>query len=63
MPDKVTSTSNTDLLLKHLKDGSLASRLVKAHRNHSPVDSPDSLRAILRERLEQAKREIDGSKA
>lgn len=63
MPDTVKSTSNTDLLLKHLKDGSLASRLVEAHRNRSPADSPDSMRAVLRERLEQARREIDGTKA
>ena len=60
MPDEADPIDNVDRLLKHLKDDSLAARLVRAHRAPQPGDPAASMKAILAERLEQVKETLDG---
>jgi len=52
-------THNTDRLLKRLNEGSFAYRLVQAHRDRGTTDQVESVRAVLRERLEQVRRSLD----
>ncbi len=61
MPDEADPIDNVDRLLKHLKDDSLAAQLVRAHRAPQPGDPAASMKAILAERLEQAKETLDGA--
>lgn len=63
MTEKAESMNNSDRLLKHLMEGSLAYRLVQTHRNHGSNDPAKSIKAVLQERLEQVRRNIDHSKA
>ena len=63
MPEKAEPKNNTDRLLTHLKDGSLAYLLVQAHRTRDIADPAESIKAVLRERLEQVRRSIDDPEA
>lgn len=63
MSDKAEPKNNSDRLLKHLKDGSLAARLVEAYRIRDAADPSESMKAVLRERLEQTREKIDGAEA
>lgn len=59
-PDETTHQANTERLLKHLKENSLASRLVHAQRAPKPAES---MMAVLRERLEQVRENLDRTEA
>lgn len=63
MVDEPDPPSNVDRLLEHLKDESLAARLVRAHGAAEAASPTDSMKAILTERLEQVREEIDGGTA
>ncbi len=63
MPEKAEPKSNYDRLLTHLEDGSLAYQLVQAHCDHDTTDPTESMMTVLRERLGQARRSIDGPEA
>ncbi len=63
MPDDTKSLDNLDRLLKHLKDGSLAARLVQAHRTPDTDDPAESMKAVLKERLEQVRNDLAGTEA
>jgi hypothetical protein len=63
MPDEVKPQNNYDRLLKHLKEGSLAARLVQAHRTPAAGGSAETMKTVLRERLEQVREKIDNTKA
>jgi hypothetical protein len=62
MPEKTEPMNNSDRLLKHLIEGSLAYRLVETHRDRDSTDPVKSIKAILQERLEQARRNIEHPK-
>ncbi len=53
---------NVARLLKHLKDGSLAVRLVGAHRNPGAGSPVTSAKAVLTARLEQVRESLDNPK-
>jgi len=59
MSDEAKPQNNYDRLLKHLKDGSLAARLVRAHRAPEAGGPAEAMKAVLRERLAQMREEID----
>lgn len=63
MPEKAEPMNNPDRLLKHLNEGSLAYRLVQAHRDRGATDPAESIKTILQERFEQARRNIDHPEA
>lgn len=63
MSKKAEPMSNSDRLLKHLVEGSLAYRLVQTHRDRGSTDPAKSIKTVLQERLEQVKRNIDHPKA
>ena len=63
MPDEAKPQDNIERLLKHLKNGSLAARLVDAHRTADAGDPVEALRAVLKERLAQVRAEIDNPEA
>jgi hypothetical protein len=60
-PDKPGPRSNSERLLTHLKDGSLAAQLVRAHGDRDPDQPEESMRAVLKERLEQERMGVDGT--
>jgi len=62
MPDEVKLQNNYDRLLKHLKDGSLAARLVQAHQTSEAGEAVETMKAVLMERLEQVREKIDNAK-
>ncbi len=62
MIDKAEQKDNFDHILTHLKDGSLAARLVQAYRKPTKADPMESMRIILLERLEQVRGSIDNHK-
>ena len=51
---------NIERLLKHLKEGSLAAKLVHAHGAPDPAES---MKAVLRDRLQQVSGNFDGTEA
>ena len=53
MPADPKEPNNIDRLLKHLKDGSLAARLVRAHHSPGTASPRESMAAVLKERLER----------
>lgn len=55
--------NNSDRLLKHLDEGSLAYRLVQAHRDRGTTDPAESIKSILQKRLDQVRRNLDHPKA
>jgi hypothetical protein len=58
MPDDPATPDNIDRLLRHLPEDSLAADLVRAR--HAPGGAtPESMKAVLRERLGQARRAYD----
>lgn len=63
MSDEAQPRNNYDRLLKHLKDGSLAARLVQAHRVAEAGGSLETMKAVLRERLAQMREKLDKIKA
>ena len=63
MPDKAEMTSNSDRLLGHLDEGSLAYHLVQAHRDREISNPMESIKAVIQERLEQVRKSIDHHKA
>lgn len=60
MPVESGQTSNIDRLLAHLDDGSLAARLVRAHRDSEEGGTAEGLKAVLSDRLEQMRAKLDG---
>jgi hypothetical protein len=62
MPDETKPPDNFDRLLKHLKNGSLAVRLVQAHRASGAASPSESMKAVLRARLEQVRGDLDSTK-
>lgn len=63
MPEKVEPVNNSDRLLKHLDEASLAYRLVQAHRDRGTSDPAESIKSILQKRLDQVRRNLDHPKA
>lgn len=63
MHEETKAQDNFDRLLKHLKDRSLAARLVQAHRASEVADPAESMKTVLRERLEQERKNLDGTEA
>jgi len=61
MAGKAEPKNNSERLLTHLEDGSLAARLVRAHRNSDPAHRAESMKAVLQERLERVRGSIDGT--
>ena len=59
MPADPKEPNNIDRLLKHLKDGSLAARLVRAHHSPGTASPRESMAAVLKERLEQVRNSFD----
>ena len=59
MPDKAEPMNNSERLLAHLEDSSLAARLVRAHRDRDPAHPAESIKAVLKEGLEQVRASID----
>lgn len=53
--------TNVALLLKHLKADSLAASLVRAHGAEHPEGKAASMKAVLTERIDQAKAKLDGA--
>ncbi len=54
---------NFDRLLKHLKNGSLAARLVHARRAPDAGSPAEAMKAVLRARLQQVRADLDDTKA
>jgi hypothetical protein len=63
MPDDTKSHDNLGRLLKHLEDGSLAARLVHAHRDSRASDPSESMKAVLRARLDEVRGDLDDTTA
>lgn len=63
MTEKPDPKTNIGRLLMHLENGSLAYRFVKAGRDRDIGDPTESMKAVLRERLEEVRRDIDDPKA
>jgi hypothetical protein len=63
MSDNAEPKSNSDRILKHIKGGSLAARLVLAHRVRGEADHAEGMKNVLRERLKEVKAKIDGGEA
>jgi len=61
MPDEVNDESNVDRLLKHLKDESLAARLITAHEAPDGGEPVAAMKAVLTERLDEVKGKLDGA--
>lgn len=62
MSEKEKILNNIDRLLTHLKEGSLAFRLVQVYHDSGKVDSEESMKSILSERLEQVRKNIASTK-
>ncbi len=58
--DSSKPQGNVERLLKHLKEDSLAARLVHAH---GAADRKESMTAVLKGRLEQVRKSLDGTEA
>lgn len=52
-----------DRLVKHLKNGSLAARLVHARRTAGAGDPVEAMKAVLNERFAQVRAKIDNPEA
>ena len=63
MPDDTKSPDNFDRLLTHLKDGSLAARLVQTHRTPDTDNPAESMRDLLKERLKQVRNDLADTEA
>lgn len=61
MPDEVQPKDNIERLLEHLKDGSLAARLVRAYAAENLPGAAASMKAVLTECLEEAKAKLDAA--
>jgi hypothetical protein len=59
MPDEANPQNNYDRLLKHLQAGSLAARLVRAHRTPEAGGPAEAMKAVLKERLAHVREKID----
>lgn len=62
MPDKTEVINNSERLLMHLDEKSLAARLVRAHQNRDPAHPSASIKAVLQERIEQVRGSFDVTK-
>jgi hypothetical protein len=60
MAEQDKSNDNVERLLAHLKDGSLAKRLVQAHGEQ---DRARALMRVITNGLEEVRKRLDGSKA
>ena len=63
MLEKAEPKNNSDRLLTHLEDGSLAYRLVRAHCDRDIADPGESMKTVLRERLQRVRGSIDDPEA
>lgn len=63
MSDESDPNENIDRLLKHVKEGSLAARLVLAHRASNAGSPAESIKAVMRDRLERVREDLDGGKS
>ncbi len=63
MQEKAEPKDNSDRLLMHLEDGSLAYRLGRAHRDRDIADPPESTKTVLLERLQRVRGNIDNPEA
>lgn len=63
MPDEPDPLTNVDRLLNNLGDDSLAALLVRVHHTPNAGGPIESMWAVLRERLEKVRENLDGSKA
>lgn len=59
MPGESDTERNVDRLVKHLKAESLAMALVRAHGAEHPEGKLGSMKAVLTERIAQAKAKLD----
>jgi hypothetical protein len=62
MSEQPNTEDNVTRLLKHLKDDSLAARLVLVHRALGARGLPDAIKAILKERLRRIRGELEDNK-
>ena len=62
MPENAGPSSNSDLLLTHLDDESLAYRLVRAYLERDVDDPAETLKIVLQERLNHVRSRIDDPK-
>ena len=53
---------NFERLLSHLKEKSLASRLVDAYRSSMPSDLTESMKEVFENRIEEVRKNIDSPK-
>lgn len=60
MPDEVNDENNIDRLRKHLKEESLAARLIAAHEAPDGGESVPAMRVVLTEHLDEVKGKLDG---
>lgn len=58
-----TQKSNTDRLLDHLDDDSLAAKLVKAWHDSTEADKTERVKVILRNRLESIRASLSDAEA
>ncbi len=59
MQAKSKTMNNSEHLLKYLEDNSLAAKLVRAHGDRDPAHPEESMKIIIRERLNQMRESID----
>jgi hypothetical protein len=59
MLNETESPDNFDRLLKHLKDDSLAARIVRARRKPDTTDPAGAMKEVLRDRLAQLRKRIE----
>jgi hypothetical protein len=62
MPGTADAKSNPERLLMRLEDSSLAARLVRAYQNRDQARPSESMKAVLQERIEQARASFDDAK-
>jgi hypothetical protein len=61
MSDEEKLPDNYDRLLNHLNADSLAARLVQAYRAPEAGGPMEAMKAVLRERIEKEREEIDAT--
>ena len=62
MTEKDQPSENVDLLLRHLREGSLAAQLVRAHRAQAAADGSRATEEVLEERLRRIREALNVGK-
>ena len=63
MHDESKTQDNINRLLRYLKKDSLAAQLVQAYNTPQTGDPAESMKAVLKKRLEQVRENLDGTQA